>query len=806
MNASTQKMFVSPKEFKLEFVKRLSEKYGRSVKDSHITERYDVLGRMVRDYAAINWRETREKILNEERKQLIYFSMEFLIGRLLVNNMMNLGIYDVARSGFAEMGIDINELEDQESDAGLGNGGLGRLAACFIDSLASLSLPGHGNCIRYEYGFFRQKIVDGRQIEVPDQWLVNGNVWEVRKPKHSVEVKFYGHAETYMKPNGTYGIRTADPVCVKAVPYDMSIIGYQNGVANTLRLWSAEPSEENLPRDQKFEDYLVTLKELCHGLYPDDSTEHGRILRLRQQYFLVSAGLQSAVRGHFRRYKTLKNFKEKFVFQLNDTHPILAIPELMRILMDDYSFGWDDAWEQVTGAMAYTNHTVMPEALEKWPVMYIQQLIPRCYMIIEEINRRSQIYFNDSHVASEAKRNMAIIKEGMIHMTNLALYTVFSVNGVAAIHTQILKDLTFPDYYSLMPNKFNNKTNGITHRRWFLYANPNLASLVSDKIGEGWIRDPDQLEKFAAFKNDADVQKRFMKIKKANKVAFAAMMKKTQGIDVNIDSIFDVQIKRLHAYKRQLMNLFRIMHLYHRAKTDPNFSMYPHTYIFGAKAAPSYFFAKKVIELINAVASTINHDPAVSKFMQVVFVENYNVSKAEVIIPAADISEQISTAGKEASGTSNMKFMMNGALTLGTLDGANVEIAERVGPEHCFIFGLKADQVIEKRNSGYNPWDVYNRDSDVHWIIDSLINGTWNNGAIDQFRAIFDEVMYRGDEYLILEDLQAYVSASEKIDEYYQSPKKWIATCVVNMAMSGYFSTDRTIHQYNDEIWHLDPL
>ncbi|MGI6714278.1 MAG: glycogen/starch/alpha-glucan phosphorylase [Bacilli bacterium] len=806
MRAQTQKMFATPKDFKFEFVKRLAEKYGRSVEDSHITERYDVLGRMVRDYAAIHWRDTREQIINEGRKQLVYFSMEFLIGRLLTNNMMNLGVYEVAKKGFEELGIDIHDLEEQESDAGLGNGGLGRLAACFIDSLASLGLPGHGNCIRYEYGFFRQKIVDGRQVEVPDQWLVNGNVWEVRKPKHSVEVKFYGHAETYLKKDGTYGIRTADPVCVKAVPYDMSIIGYRNGVANTLRLWSAEPSEENLPINQKFEDYLATLKELCHGLYPDDSTEQGRILRLRQQYFLVSAGLQSAIRGHFRRHQTLLNFHEHHVFQLNDTHPILAIPELMRIMMDDYGYGWDESWEVVTKCMAYTNHTVMPEALEKWPVIYVQQLIPRCYMIIEEINRRSQVYFNERKCSEDAKRNMAIIRDGMIHMTNLALYTVFSVNGVAAIHTGILKTLTFPDYYCIMPEKFNNKTNGITHRRWFLYANQKLAALVSEKIGKGWITAPDELEKFAAFKDDPDVQKRFLAIKRENKVALAALLKKTQGIDLNVDAIFDVQIKRLHAYKRQLMNLFRIMHIYHEAKTKQNFKMTPHVYIFGAKSAPSYYFAKKVIELINAVADTINHDPEVNSFMQVVFVENYNVSKAEVIIPAADISEQISTAGKEASGTSNMKFMMNGALTLGTLDGANVEIAEAVGSEHCFIFGLKADEVIKIRNSGYNPWDVYHRDPDVKWIIDSLINGTWNNGATDQFRAIFDEVMYRGDEFLILEDLQAYVDATRAIDAYYLKPQKWVASCIINMSKSGFFSTDRTITQYNDEIWKLAKL
>ncbi|HMM00702.1 MAG TPA: glycogen/starch/alpha-glucan phosphorylase [Bacilli bacterium] len=800
-------MFDSKEVFKSEFEKRLIEKYGRSVKESHITERYDILGTMVRDFSAFNWRNTRDEIMADNRKQLIYFSMEFLIGRLLVNNMMNLGIYSVARDGLKEMGIDIHDLENQEADAGLGNGGLGRLAACFMDSIASLGYPGHGNCIRYEYGFFKQKIVNGSQVEVPDQWLVNGNVWEVRKPKHSVEVKFYGHAETYTKADGSYGIRTVDPVCVKAVPYDMSIIGYRNGVANTLRLWSAEPSEENLPKDQAFEDYLQTLKELCHGLYPDDSTEHGKLLRLRQQYFLVSAGLQSSVRGHLRKYSSLKNFKDKFVFQLNDTHPILAIPELMRILMDEYGFGWDEAWDQVTHVMAYTNHTVMVEALEKWPIQYVQTLTPRCYMIIEEIHRRSQIFFNERKLSDDAKRNMAILRDGMVHMTNLALYTVYSINGVAALHTKILETQTFPDFYKLMPQKFNNKTNGITHRRWFLYANPELAKEVTNRIGEGWITAPSDLEKLRSFVDEKELQDEFLAIKLENKRKLAAYVKNHNNIDIDVNSIFDVQIKRLHAYKRQLMNVFRIMYLYNKIKNNPDYKPMAKTYIFGAKAAPSYFFAKKVIELINAVADMVNNDEYVSQFMKIVFIENYSVSSAEVIIPAADISEQISTAGKEASGTSNMKFMMNGALTLGTLDGANVEISERVGSDNCYIFGLKEEEVMAKRNSGYNPWDVYNSDADVKIIIDSLINGFWSNGDNDKFRAIFDEIMYRGDEYLILEDFRAYLEASKKIDQFYYSNRnEWARACLYNIAMSGFFSTDRTISEYNRDIWHLEVL
>jgi len=800
-------MFKNSQEFKAEFETRLSEKYGRSVSDSHVTERYDVLGTMVRDYAGFDWRQSREDILKNREKQLIYFSMEFLIGRLMVNNMQNLGIYEVAKQGLSEMGLDIHELEELETDAGLGNGGLGRLAACFLDSIATLGFPGHGNTIRYEYGFFRQKIVNGKQTEVPDQWLVNGNVWEVRKLKHAVEVKFYGNAETYPKPDGGYAIRTVNAVCVKAVPYDMSVVGYRNHVANNLRLWSAEPSSENLPRHQKFEDYLQTLRELCHGLYPDDSTEHGRILRLRQQYFLVSAGLQSAMRGHYTRFKTLDDFCDKYVFQLNDTHPILAIPEMMRLLMDEYGFSWDEAWHQVTHSMAYTNHTIMAEALEKWPVQYVQQLIPRCYMIIEEINRRAQIYFNERHISEDKRRNMSIIKDGMIHMTNLAIYACFSVNGVAALHTKILTESTFKDFYELFPEKFNNKTNGITHRRWFLYANPAMANLVTSKIGDSWIMNPDDLVKLAPLADDKKLQKDFLKIKMENKVKLAKYIKDHNGIDIDLNSIIDVQIKRLHAYKRQLMNIFHVMYLYNRMKDDASFRIYPHTFIFGAKAAPSYVYAKKIIELITSVADRVNNDPEISKFMKVVFIENYGVSLAELIIPAADISEQISTAGKEASGTSNMKFMMNGAITLGTLDGANIEIAERVGPENSVIFGLKADEVAELyANGSYNPWDIYNDDPRIKEIIDSLIDGTWADGNNEKFRQIFDEIMYHNDEYFILKDFDAYVKAQETISKLYLDRAHWAKMCLLNMSQSGYFSSDRTIHQYNDEIWHLSPL
>lgn len=801
-------MFDNKEDFKATFSRRLEEKYGRAVDDSHITERYDILGEMIRDYAGHEWRESRESILRDNKKQLIYFSMEFLMGRLMTSNMQNLGIYDVARDGLEELGIDIGELEDIEADAGLGNGGLGRLAACFLDSIASLGYPGHGNTIRYEYGFFRQKFVNGQQVELPDQWLSNGFVFEVRKPKHAVEVSFYGNAETYLKPDGGYGLRTVNATHVRAVPYDVSIPGYRNGVANTLRLWSAEPSENNLPTDQSFEDYLNTLKELCHGLYPDDSTEHGRMLRLRQQYFLVSAGLQSAMRSYKQRYGSLDDFASSYVFQLNDTHPILAIPEAMRLLLDEYGYGWDEAWNIVTKMFAYTNHTVMPEALEKWPVQYVQHLVPRVYMIIEEINRRFNILLSEKNVSDSARYQMQIIKDGQIHMTNMAIYTGFSVNGVAKIHTKILEEYTFKDFYELFPNKFNNKTNGVTHRRWLMYANPRLASAIDKKIGTNWRKDFEhEICKLKKFADDKDFQKEIMDIKHQNKVDFASFCKKTYGIEVDPNSIFDVQIKRLHAYKRQLLNLFHIMYLYQKLKEDPTFSITPHTYIFGAKAAPSYVYAKKIIELILAVAKVVDEDPRVSKFIKIVFAENYGVSLAEKIIPAADISEQISTAGKEASGTSNMKLMMNGALTLGTLDGANIEIADFAGNENEIIFGLKENEIQKMVDEGsYNPWDIYNSDIRVKNIMDSLFTGPWCKGDNNRFRMIFDEIMARNDQFFVLADFNAYNKACQEADQRYQDESNWARSAILNIANSGYFTSDRTIEEYNKDIWHLEKL
>ena len=797
-------MFDNKKDFKETFARRLEEKYGRSVSDAHITERYDILGEMVRDFAGREWRTSREEILDKSRRQLIYFSMEFLMGRLLTSNMQNLGIYNVAKEGLADLGIDIGELEDMESDAGLGNGGLGRLAACFLDSIASLGYPGHGNTIRYEYGFFRQKFRHGAQVELPDQWLSNGFVFEVRKPKHAVEVQFYGEAETFIKPSGEYGLRTVNATHVRAVPYDVSIPGYLNGVANSLRLWSAEPSEHHLPTDQTFESYLQTLKELCHGLYPDDSTEHGRMLRLRQQYFLVSAGLQSVMRSVARRYGNLDKLADLYVFQLNDTHPILAIPEAMRLLMDEYGYGWDDAWNIVTNLFAYTNHTVMPEALEKWPVHYVRHLTPRVYMIVEEINRRFNIYLNEKGVGPAERYAMQIIKDGQIHMTNMAIYTVFSVNGVAKIHTEILKDMTFKEFYELYPTKFNNKTNGVTHRRWLMYSNPRLAALLDETIGKAWRVDFEkEIGKFGKFADDPAIQARVMEIKAENKRDFAAFVLKNYGFSIDPDSIFDVQIKRLHAYKRQLLNLFHVIHLYQKIKEDPGFRMTPHTYIFGAKAAPSYVYAKKIIELILAVAKVVNNDPDVSKFIKIVFVENYGVSLAEKIIPAADLSEQISTAGKEASGTSNMKLMMNGAVTIGTMDGANVEIHDQVGLDNIYIFGMRADTVADLYREGtYSPMHIYESNAELRKALTQIIDGTLfpeNPAAVQD---VYHNLLF-SDPYFVLKDFGSYSMAQRRVDVDYQNREKWLRMAITNTACSGIFSSDRTIQEYNDLIWHL---
>ena len=794
-------MFKTKEEFKYEFSKRIIESYGRTVEESHVTEKFMVLESMVRDYASVNWAMTKLAVKANEQKQIHYFSMEFLMGRLLVNNMMNLGIYDIAKEGLKDYGINIHELEELESDAGLGNGGLGRLAACFMDSLASLSYPAFGNTIRYEYGLFKQKIENGYQIEVPDQWLKLGNMWEVRKPKHAVDVKFWGKVvwnDTTKKWNHV------DAECVRGVPYDVPIIGNDTTVTNTLRLWHAEPSD-HIPTNKDFRQYNEEVSDICLNLYPDDSTLAGRTLRLKQQYFFVSAGLQSIIRSHLKIYPSLKNLHEKNVIQLNDTHPVLAIPELMRLLIDEYDMEWDEAWEITTKTMAYTNHTILAEALEKWPVSTMQTLLPRIYQIIEEINRRFIGFVKQATDSdNELLNRVMIIKDGQVHMAHLAIAGSFSVNGVARLHTDILMQQEMKDFNQLYPTKFNNKTNGITHRRWLAYSNPELTNLLKEAIGDGWVKKPEELEKLMDYVDDSIVQGKFFNVKQQRKQVLADYIKEHNGIDVDVNSIFDIQVKRLHAYKRQLLNVLHIIYLYQEMKANPNFRIYPRTFIFGAKAAPAYYFAKKVIKLINSVADVVNNDPDTNKYLKVVFIENYGVTIAEKIMPAADVSEQISTAGKEASGTGNMKFMMNGAVTLGTLDGANVEIAERVGDDNVVIFGLKDNEINQLRwNGSYRAWDYYNNNPKIKRVVDSLVDGTFHSSR-EEFRMIFDELMNKNDEYFLFADFEHYLKAQEKINGLYQNRQQWSKMCLVNIAKSGFFSSDRTIEDYVQDIWHLD--
>ena len=796
-------MFTNKKEFIESFTQRIIEKYGRTVEEAHITEKYMVLGEMVRDYASINWKDSKRSIAENNQKVMFYFSMEFLIGRLLTNNLMNLGIYDLVKESLAELDIDINQLEDMESDAGLGNGGLGRLAACFLDSLASLNLPGHGNTIRYEYGHFKQLIVKGYQVEVPDQWLALGNIWEVRKPKHAVDVKFWGRIDMSKDKAGNVICNHVDCEHVKGIPYDMPVIGCDTKVTNSLRLWRPVASEI-LPKNKDFRVYLSEVHAICQNVYPDDSTEEGQLLRLKQEYFLSSASIQAMVKAHIRVYGNTDNFAEKTVIQLNDTHLVLAIPELMRVLMDEHKYDWDKAWNIVSKCFAYTNHTVMREALERWPIQLIQRLLPRIYMIIEEINYRYRRYLKAKNYSQDYIDDMMIINDYQVHMANLAIVAATSVNGVAELHTKILTDQLFANYYHDTPEKFNNKTNGISHRRWLLYSNPQLTKLLDKTIGKEYHNDPEALDKLMDHVDEEKIQREFLEIKKERKVILADYISKKLRIKLNVDSIFDVQAKRLHAYKRQLMNIFYVIYLYQRLKENREYKIIPQTFIFAAKAAPSYVFAKAVIKLINEVAKVINADDEVNKYLKVVFIPNYQVSLAEILTTAADVSEQISTAGKEASGTGNMKFMMNGAITLGTLDGANVEINDLAGEENNVIFGLTEEEVRETRENEYQAWDIYNEDEELKAVVDSLVNNTWI--LSNEFKVIFDELMYGNDEYLVLKDFRTYVEAHKKIQTLYQDKRKWAKMALTNIARSGYFSSDRTIREYTEDIWKIEKI
>lgn len=797
-------MFKNKSEFKREYARRLVEAYGCAIEDTHPTEKYMVLGNMVRDYASINWKDAKAAVKYFNAKQVYYFSIEFLLGKMLTSNLKNLGIYDIVVDGLKDLNIDYKEIAALELDPGLGNGGLGRLAACFMDSGASMNYALNGNCIRYRSGLFEQRINEnGEQVELPDFWMRYGNPWEIRKPKHAVEVSFYGHIDTSYDEKGDMHFTHKDATKVMAVPYDMPIIGANTTMTNTLRLWSAEPSE--YPSYMSERDYLNLVDDITLKLYPDDSTEKGKYNRLMQEYFFVSAGINSIIESHLKQYGTLDNLGEKVAIQMNDTHPVLAIPELMRVLMDDHGYSWKKAWAITKETMAYTNHTVMSEALEKWPVSYIANLLPRIMMIIEEIDRRvvREVAEANNQDYALAER-VRVIQGGQVHMALLAIHGSHAINGVAKIHSEILKDDLFKDFYQMSPDMFQNKTNGITPRRWMLYSNPELKAMLDDLIGKDYETDYNHFSDLMKYVDDPEVQDRFLSIKQTRKEILAQYIKESTGNEVNPDSIFDTQAKRLHAYKRQLLNILQVIYRYQRIKSDPNYTMYPHTYLFAAKAAGSYVFAKKVIKLINCVAKVVNNDPDVKGMIKVVFLPNYCVSMAEVLVPGTDVSEQISTAGKEASGTGNMKFMMNGAITLGTLDGANVEIDDLVGRDNDVIFGHTVEELNDLKYH-YNCRDYYENDSRLNDALQTLANGMWNGDA-DEFKLILNELTTKNDEFFVMADFAAYIEAQEKIEQLYQDRRNWAKMCLVNIAKSGYFSSDRTIDEYAKEIWGIEPL
>ncbi|MBU8879867.1 glycogen/starch/alpha-glucan phosphorylase [Bacillus sp. FJAT-29790] len=791
-------MFSSKEKFKEAFLKKLEMMCGKSFGESTERDHYYTLGNMIREYVSTGWINTNERYRMAKEKQVYYLSIEFLLGRLLHHNLLNLGLEGVVKDGLEDLGIDLGRLEEIEADAGLGNGGLGRLAACFMDSLASLNLPGHGCGIRYKHGLFEQKIVDGYQVELPEQWLRHGHVWEVRRADLSVEVPFWGNVES-SKENGRIVFRHVNGEMITAVPYEMPVVGYQTETVNTLRLWSAESSPSPIHKD--ILKYKQETEAVSEFLYPDDTHDEGKILRLKQQYFLVSASLRSIVRTYRKQYGELTAFHDHISIHINDTHPVLAVPELMRILMDEEGMGWDDAWHITVHTISYTNHTTLSEALEKWPVRIFQPLLPRIFMIVNEINERFckqlwALYPGEwNHI-----ENMAIIAHNQVKMAHLALVGSSSVNGVAALHSEILKKREMNSFYRIFPEKFNNKTNGITHRRWLLKANPLLANLITDRIGNDWIREPGQLMQLAQFKEDSTFLQQLSLIKKQNKERLARRISEQTGIAVDTSSIFDVQVKRLHAYKRQLLNILHVMYLYNRLTEDSSFQMYPRTFIFGAKASPGYYYAKKIIKLINSVAEKVNKDPRTNDKLKVIFIENYRVSLAEDIFPAADVSEQISTASKEASGTGNMKFMMNGALTVGTLDGANVEIKEKVGSENIFIFGLTAEEVLN--DGGYHSMEYYHHDKRIRQVLDQLTNGFFPDTE-GEFDLIFDSLLMENDQYFVLKDFDSYVNVQEQAGKTYENQDHWLKMSLVNIAESGYFSSDRTISEYAKEIWKI---
>ena len=796
------------KAFKKAYVNKFLEMHGIELKEGNNQQKYEALGSLVRDYVTRDWLKTNKRYNKTGEKQVYYFSMEFLLGRLLGDALLNIGIRDVCKEALADLNISLEELENLEQDQGLGNGGLGRLAACFMDSMASLNIAGNGCGIRFKYGFFEQKIIDGKQVEVSDDWLREGNVWEKRKAEKAEVVKFGGEVKVH-ENNGKLSFTHVNFEPVLAVPYDTPIVGYENEVVNTLRLWSAEAvsnefdfSSFNRGDFLQAIEYKNSVESISQVLYPEDSFYEGKILRLKQQYFFVSAGIQSIIR-HFKKHVgNLEILDEKISIHINDTHPTLAIPELMRILVDEEGLEWDTAWRITTNTISYTNHTILAEALEKWPVDMFKKLLPRIYMIVQEINERFCKELWNKYPGNWDKiSRMAIIADDQVKMAHLAIVGSHSVNGVAKLHTEILKKKEMSDFYYLYPNKFNNKTNGITHRRWLLKSNPELTKLLVDTIGDSFIRHPLDLKNFERHLYNDVVLDQLRKIKMFNKEKLASTILKNNNIKVDPNSIFDVQVKRIHAYKRQILNCLRIMDLYNKLTEDPNYDIVPRTFIFAGKAAPGYYLAKNTIELINCVANKINNDPRVNEKIKVVYMENYRVSLAEEIIPGTDLSEQISTTTKEASGTSNMKFMMNGAVTIATLDGANIEIKDEVTDDNIVIFGLTADEVLNYyQNGGYKSIDIYNSDQRVKRVINDLINGKYHNDK-EKFKSIYENLITYNDEFFVLKDFDSYVKAQEKVDTLYRDSNKWQRMCGINIAHSGIFSSDRTIEQYATGIW-----
>ena len=804
--------------FKKSIIDNVKNQYRKTIDEATPQQVYQAVAYAVKDVIIDEWIATHKAYDRDDAKIVYYLSMEFLMGRALGNNIINIGAQKEIKEALEELGFDLNAIEDQEPDPALGNGGLGRLAACFLDSLATLGYPAYGCGIRYHYGMFKQKIENGYQLEVPDEWLKNGYPFELRRAEYATEVKFGGYVKTVWE-NGRNHFVQEGYRSVMAIPYDMPIVGYGNNVVNTLRIWDAQPL--NYFSLQAFDkgDYQKAVEEenlaknLVEVLYPNDNHYSGKELRLKQQYFFISASVQRAVAKYKETHSDIHKLPEKVIFQLNDTHPTVAIAELMRILLDVEGLEWDEAWAITTKCCAYTNHTIMSEALEKWPIELFSRLLPRIYQIVEEINRRFLIEVEKKYPGNYEKvRKMAIIFDGQVKMAHLAIVAGFSVNGVAKLHTEILKHQELKDFYEMMPEKFNNKTNGITQRRFLLHGNPELAAWVTDKIGDEWITDLPQIAKLKVYADDKKCQQEFMNIKYHNKLRLAKYIKEHNGIDVDPRSIFDVQVKRLHEYKRQLLNILHVMYLYNQLKDNPNMEMVPRTFIFGAKAAAGYQIAKKTIKLINSVADVINHDKSINGKIKVVFIEDYRVSNAEIIFAAADVSEQISTASKEASGTGNMKFMLNGALTLGTMDGANVEIVEEVGKENAFIFGLSSDEVINyENNGGYNPVEIFNTDQEIRRVLMQLINGYYAPEDPELFRDIYNSLLNtknsaKADTYFILKDFRSYAEAQKRVEEAYKNQEWWAKAALLNTACSGKFSSDRTIEEYVKDIWHLDKV